>query len=697
MMLSILREIQRYQCRNEKLFVFNRLTRCYAQDAIKHKHVRERPLKSKLADLVHGEPMELEPAKLAAIREIQERKKRAQFAQETADFGYLLRPHMEKYFADLRLVLEERPSFLQERVVVLSFLGLDNVKQLENSYTVDQQVEQLLEEGKLPYAVHLCRMAKEKGSVGMNKILQHLIRKGDHNTASQVYNSMKKWGCTGTERTPVILSRSTVKADKQLDQTEVHKMLQAYEGSMSKAKTATSKLIISNAMLETLARTSSVTYAFAFYNDIPEKGRFSRDKKTYTTILSMISHQPLPLSRECISMRKSVWEEVQKRISLGELDIDSKLVDSYSNSLAMQTDPEYYRTLLAVKEQYFINDTDVQPETESKFPFTSRQFDILLKSALNTGQHEEAAKLFDAIPTCKHVKLDLANYHNILRNAHSLKNSRESTEKILKTIIADYESGNQELKPTSLTIHLVWRNYLQSQHKEIDLDGVENIIHNVLPRLRIPIDEIILSSYVALYHKVFSASYGRRPGVEAGLQAVQLIKDNLGAISEVSSRQKNPQRVKRALINALNICGFVLNHPGNRSNREKELVWVTEVKESIQGLIGNLTDHFGKKKPDFLAGKREFSTERRERREFPAEKRERREFPTERRERREFPTERREKTGFSTERRERRDFSAERRDNRDFSNDKKERRDNGDFSTERRDNFKSENTRSSRH
>lgn len=565
------------------------------QAASKRGRAKTRPIKSQLQDVVEGELPEIHPAKLASILQSQEHKKRAKFAQETSDLAYLLRPHLETYFSDLNNVLTTNPSFLQERHVVLSFLGLDKLKQLENSYTVEQQVVILLEKDKLPCAIHLCRMAKSRGSVGMNRILQHLVKKGDYNLANKVFQNMKKWGCAPTERSSVILSKVSGKTGGMLKPTEVDKLLKNYEHSMSRARTTDSKLILSNAMLETLTRSSSVTYAFAMYNDIPDSGKFSRDSQTYTTMLNMIAHQPTPLSQELISMRKSIWTEVQKREESADLTVDSKLVDSYCNSLALQTDPKYFRILLQIRDQYFSDNMDSEPENSAKFPFTSRQFDIFLKSAISTGQHEEGARLFKSVPDLKHVKLDRENYHNILRNASKLKSCKTATEAIFNAMLSDARAGNTEVKPTSVTINLVWRNYLQSRHNEIDLKGVEHIVQELLPEFQILLDDKILANYVSFYYKVFSSSFGRRPGIDSGFQATGFIRDNLNLLSDVSNEKKHSQRIRKALLNASNICDYTVNHSQSQGIDSDDLDEVKEVKASIQKILKTLEANSSKK------------------------------------------------------------------------------------------------------
>lgn len=583
-------------CRlQSQLAALRSFRRSYVQVAQRRGSAKTRAIKSQLQDVVEGGLPEIHPAKLMSILQSQEHKKRAKFAQETSDLAHLLRPHLEMYFSDLNKVLTTNPSFLQERLVVLSFLGLDKVKQLENSYTVEQQVSKLLDEDKLPFAVHLCRMAKSRGSVGMNRILQHLVKRSEHTLASKVFQNLKKWGCAPTERTSVILSKVRGKPGSMLKPTEVEKLVKNYEHSMSRARTTDSKLILSNAMLETLTRNSSVTYALAMYNDIPDNGKFSRDSQTYTTMLNMIAHQPTPLSHDLISMRKKIWAEVLLREENGQLKVDSKLVDSYCNSLALQTDPKYFRIILQIRDQYFSDNMDIEPENSTKFPFTSRQFDIFLKSAISTGQYEEGAKLFDSVPNLKHVKLDRENYHNVLRNASKLKNSKPATEAVFKAMLSESRAGNDEVKPTTITITLVWRNYLQSRHDEIDLNGVEHIVQELLPELQIPLDINIFANYVAFYYKVFSSSFGRRPGIDSGFQATGFIRDNLNLLSDVSNQKKHPQRIKKALLNASNICDYTVNHRQSQGIDSDGLEWVKELKVSIQSILKTLGANSSKK------------------------------------------------------------------------------------------------------
>jgi hypothetical protein len=544
---------------------------------------------------------EIEPSsrRQRAIAEAKERKHKAETGQRKQDMQYLLTPYLEEYFSSLNNVLEGKmPKFLKERMVVVSFLGLKRLSQLENSFTVDQHVEKLLKEGKLPHAIHLCKMAKETGSVGMNQILKYLMQKGQKDTATKVLNVLKKSGCLSTDRTPVILVKNSGSSDKKLSPTDVQKLLKNYEFSISKTKSAQAKTILSNALLDNLVKNSSTKYAIAMYRDIPDKGRFSRDCQTYTTMLNMISHQPLPLKKEIIDLRKEIWSEVEQREENGDLTVDSKLVDAYCNSLSLQTGTQYFNMVSEVNEKYYSLDMSKEPEGSKKFPFTERQFDILLKSAVNTESYSQASKLFDRIQDFKHVVLDLQIYHNLLRSAYLWKNSHIATVKILNQMILDFKSGGEKSRLNSLTIHLAFRNFLKYRGQELDLEFVEKLIHEVLPELDVNIDETIMRSYLALYCKVFRDSHGHKPRPDIGLQIVLFIRDNIDSLSKVGHRQPHPEKLRKALLNGGNICSYVIKHPNSSELPEGAIDDIKEVKNQLEALTQELNETFTKTKED---------------------------------------------------------------------------------------------------
>lgn len=538
----------------------------------------------------------------------EDHKKRARKAQEGDDFAYLVQPILTKYFSNVQNLLGKKPAVLDEKIAVLKFLGLEDVSQLDNSYTISQHVKTLLSEEKVPQAIHLCRMAKSAGSVGMNQVLQHLVQHKDHNTAVQVFNNMRKWGCAPTDRTSVIINKYLATSTKALTTVEVQRLLQSYEHSLRKTRSGSAKTILSNALLETLARRSSVNYAFAMYKDIPDSGSFSKDCRTYTTMLNMISNQPQPLTQSIISKRKQIWQEVEKRESEGTLVVDARLADAYCNALAGQTSTEYFDMIMEVQEKYFSKDG----KNADKFSYTARQLGILLQSAENTGQHKAAVDTFTELQKSGTVKLDLANYHDVMRIASTMKHSQELLRTLFEGMLADYAAGNEAAKPTAVTFHLMWSSFLKDVHKKIDLENLEHTVQHTLPKLEIPITDMILSSYIKFYQKVFARSYGKGSSSSAGLRAIQFMQEHIESISDVSPEQKNPARLNKILVNSIRVCDFALNHTDQKLS-ETDIEYLNNAKTKFQELLATLKQNFDKKPeatPEKSKEKKEASKEK---------------------------------------------------------------------------------------
>ncbi|KAF5098101.1 hypothetical protein D0Z03_001283 [Geotrichum reessii] len=306
----------------------------------------------------------------------------------------------------------------------------------------------------------------------------------------------------------------------------------------------------------------------------------------------------MPLKKEIIDLRKELWFEVERRQEDGALSIDSKLVDAYCNSLSLQTDPKYFKMISEVNDKYYSLDMSREPEGSRKFPFTERQFDILIKSAVNTESFSQASKLFDRIQDFKHVVLDLQIYHNLLRSAYLWKNSHIATVKILNQMIIDMKNGKEKSVLNSLTIHLAFRNFLKYRGQELDLDFVETLIHEILPEFKIKIDEMIMRSYLALYCKVFRDSHGHKPRPNIGNHIVGFIRSNINALSEVSHRQPHPEKLRKALLNGSNICSYVIKHPNSNELSEEAITGIKDVKDKLDVLAKELNKNFEKPKEE---------------------------------------------------------------------------------------------------
>lgn len=100
---------------------------------------------------------------------------------------------------------------IDERLLLL-LLG-SNREQIRDPYLVTKDVLKLLErDGKITRAVNLSKLAgNPNGIVGMNAVLEWLLKKGDVKSAFKNFNDRKKWGIPANEHTYVILFDSLSK------------------------------------------------------------------------------------------------------------------------------------------------------------------------------------------------------------------------------------------------------------------------------------------------------------------------------------------------------------------------------------------------------------------------------------------------------------------------------------------------------
>lgn len=550
-------------------------------------------LKNSLVDKEQETP---DPETLLSMIHSRDRKTQAQFTQQLTDFGFCLRPYIHDYFADINNLLYETPNFLQERFIMVAFLGLQSTSQLEDSDLIDYKVKSYLEKGKLTHAVHLCRMAKENGSMGMNRVARYLEQNVERELALKVIRNMQKWRNKPDEQTRAFLESTDTPTQLGLNNPANSKLKAIYDTSMKNAVSTVQKMIITNSVLEALARNSTHVDAFEMYYKIPNRGRFSRDYKTYMIMLDLLAGLD-PIARGLPRMRKMIWSDIESRADLGEIAIDADLVEAYCKTLMKDQDPESYQAILDTVDHYFCKDSSLD-RFSRQFPFTSKEVDIIMTSALNSGRYQDAYSMFEVIHSYKHVDLTLENYHNFLRNYSMHKQSnKKRADQIWNIAVDEYHEGNLALKPTSLTFHLVLRNFLQEKGNSIGPEIIEDMVET-LKELEIPIDDLVLSNYIAIYTRMYNNSLGKSPGRDFGIRSLQFVKANLNAISEVSSLQENPKRIRTALQHTMQLCGYVRNHPDHVSyKKESGLEWIDELRASVTNLCNTLISNHAEEPP----------------------------------------------------------------------------------------------------
>lgn len=524
--------------------------RCYSQEP---KRLRE-----SLNDLVHGRDDHIDERKISRAN-IAKRKEKARNAQTMTDYRHVLNPYMSEYFSSISNLLNSSPKFLDEKAIVASFVGFKSLGKVSDKYFVSKVVRENLKLNQPGYAMQACRMAKEHGTIGMNELLSHLIKTETFVTVFKVYNNLRKWGVPHNNLTFTILSSVGVSRNSKLHGSEIKSLMKVYDEAVKSSGYHKSKIIYTNATLASLSRLNSPQDALDFYEDIPTKGAFSRDNVTYTTILNMISRisNPEDLSKRN-SLSEKIWKEYLDRVNKEDLRMSTKVLDAYCSSLSISENPESYRRSLEFYQKYFA----IDPKSDSdftKFPFTRVQLDILLKAALRTKNYSESLALYENLDKFRDVELDNSTVHNFLRNFAFVDGFDPSiSRKLLDRAIVVQSKNSDGNNPiiNSLTFHLICRTYKHSSC--IDLKSIDDMILRVVPELGIPIDDYILSGYIACYHQ--ATSRGIQVESRQLLNAVQFISKHLMCISDVSVTQRNPTRINKALFGAIQLSEYMLKN-----------------------------------------------------------------------------------------------------------------------------------------
>lgn len=557
------------------------------------KKAKEEPIKKSLKNVVFGKVDVTKEQKIALVHSI-ERKYASQKAQTLMDFAFVLRPYMREYFSSIDSVLHSTPNFLEEKDIVAAFLGYRKKHDYNRPYNVTKVVEENLKANRPAYALHACRLGKENATVGMNLLLSYLSHREKFTTIFKVYNNLKKWGVTPNERTYAILSHSGSAFDSKMYKNDTKKLLKVYDDVMEKTKSTKSKIIYTNSTLVSLAKTSFPRNAYDFYMDIPARGAFSRDTITYSTMLNLIYRLKKPSDfPEILALRDTIWNEALSRVNDGELKMSDKLVNSYCNCLSLLESPEAYQRIISLFDHYF-NINESTPGQQTKYPFTEVQLDTILKSALHTGNSTTVLKYYHMLDDIDTIKIDRSCFHNFLRNFALIEDFNISIAGELLSKVMKQNKSPEDSFVNSLSIHLLWRIFVNSE-APIDVKKIDEMKDTLIPLLDIPVDDLIISGYLACYIKALGRNNTASP--QQALEAAKFVSENLGAISNVSITQKNPLRINKCLTNMSILCRRVLNQEENFDLlRSGQLDWLKSTLEKCKSLNKELEKNFADNK-----------------------------------------------------------------------------------------------------
>lgn len=314
--------------------------------------------------------------------------------------------------ADLKYLLRTK-----DKRMIYTILGV-NGDQLRDSKLVAEDVKKFLRRGQVEKAVFLARLAKKKGSAGMNAIMEYYLNERQApQSAVDMYNWRKKWGIPPNEFTNTILFNGLARQKKHVSKATADLVLKTVENLIKQNQLSQ---IEYNAALSALSNCTDVTPAFELYNK-QIKG-ISKDAITYLWILrgSQRANSDT-LFEELVS---AVMENIPPSC------VDAPLLFEFCKTLNSRVDSKLQQTAILALNEYFDIDLDSnllpRPTVgfrfvplshwsiDKRYPLTMPVIGLLLDNCLQTGQYELGVRSFENLKQVKRELLDLDMHHKYM-------------------------------------------------------------------------------------------------------------------------------------------------------------------------------------------------------------------------------------------------------------------------------------------
>lgn len=222
-------------------------------------------------------------------------------------------PTLAKIFLalmEVRRMDNKRPS----NSLLMTLMGVTPML-VADPYLVTRDVLRLLElDNNALRAMELCRMAGEKGAVGMNAVLEWALRREDVKLAQKTISNRSKWGIPTTDHTHVIHFSGL--ADVYEWGAVPHETAKKVYDAVAEGKVP-AKVDIFNAALKLLTKdyTDDQKLAWSFFDEYMKR-KVKHDTFTYTIFLNGCKR--MYLDRAAQLAQKSTMSATQRTFKLYE-------------------------------------------------------------------------------------------------------------------------------------------------------------------------------------------------------------------------------------------------------------------------------------------------------------------------------------------------------------------------------------------
>lgn len=363
-------------------------------------------------------------------------------------------------------------SMTKDRRMLYSILGV-NGEQLRDSKLIADDVKKFLKRGQVEKAVFLTRLAKSKGSVGMNIIMDYYFHElGSSQSAVKLYTWRKKWGIPPNEYTNTILFNGLAQQKQHISGATGDFVLKVVDDLIANDKLSQIEF---NAAVGALSNCVDVTPAFELYER--KTGHVRRDAISFLWMLRACSRVKTDgLFKELLG---ALMEKIPSKY------VDSQLIFEFCKALNSRSEnKEIKRLTLKALYQYFELDISekllpkVQDEhllqplhkwsIEKRFPAGKNVTGIFMENCLQTGEYELGVVFFAKLRESQINLIDLDVFHNYLELIIK-KHPTECGEECLK--VFEEMEANGRIAPAKHSIILVYRAFAkQANRKYISCD-----------------------------------------------------------------------------------------------------------------------------------------------------------------------------------------------------------------------------------
>lgn len=365
-------------------------------------------------------------------------------------------------------------AMTKDRRMLYSILGV-NGEQLRDSRLIADDVKKFLKRGQIEKAVFLTRLAKNKGSAGMNMIMDYYFHElGYSQSAIKLYTWRKKWGIPPNEYTNTILFNGLAQQKQHISGATGDFVLKIVDDLIANNKLSQIEF---NAAVGALSNCMDVTPAFELYER--KTGNVRRDAITFLWMLRACSR--VKTDRLFKELLGGLMEKIPFKC------VDSQLIFEFCKALNSRSDnKEIKRLTLRALYQYFEIDISekllpiVQDERllqplakwsiEKRFSVGKNVIGLFLENCLQTGEYELGVAFFAKVKENQIKLIDLDMFHNYMELIMK-KYPTECGEECLK--VFEEMEANGRIAPAKHSIILVYKAFSkQANRKFINCDEI---------------------------------------------------------------------------------------------------------------------------------------------------------------------------------------------------------------------------------